>query len=244
MIRAYHRPTHIEHALQLLTRSGMKTAILAGQSLLDAPLGDVVDELVDLQALGLKRIQEDGARLVVETLVPLQTLMEHGAVPDRLRALIHAEEAHTFRNMRTIGSLLYAPDAESQLLAALLVCDAAVDVETLMGTKQMPLTEFLSNLADSLDDGIPIAVSLDTSGRIAAAHVARTPADKPIVAAVARRGADGKVRLALSGVASMPLLIDNAKIEQLQPAGDFRGSTAYRREMALILSQRVLNEVG
>ncbi|NWF70014.1 MAG: FAD binding domain-containing protein [Chloroflexi bacterium] len=244
MIKAYHRAENIDHALQLLTRSGVKTAVLASQSLVDARLDESVDEVVDLQALGLNRIQAAGARLTVEALVTLQTLLEHAAVPAALRALIRAEANHTFRNMRSISGLLCTTDAESQLVAALLVCAAEVNIESARGSRQMALAEFLNDIDAALNGGILTTVTFDVSGQMAAAHVARTPADKPIVAAVARRGPDGRVLLALSGVARTPLLVEAAQVEQLQPAGDFRGSPLYRREMALTLSRRVLDELG
>ena len=102
------------------------------------------------------------------------------------------------------------------------------------------------DLADVLDsgpgDGIISSVSIETGGVTAAARTGRTPGDSPIVAAVARRGPDGFVRLAASGVAATPVLVEDH--EALDPSGDFRGSSAYRRHLASVLAGRVLTEVG
>ena len=53
MIKAYYRPETLGQALELISRSGIKTAVLAGQSITDAHINDSIDEVVDLQAVGL-----------------------------------------------------------------------------------------------------------------------------------------------------------------------------------------------
>jgi len=145
--------------------------------------------------------------------------------------------------MRTISSLILAPDAESHLLAALLVLNAVVTVQNPDARRRIPLPEFLDNGEAALAGVLVTAVTLETSGKMAMARAARTPADKPIVAAVARRLPDGSIRLALSGVGTLPGLVEPEMLGDLNPPGDFRGSTAYRRDMANVLSQRVLDEL-
>ncbi len=75
------------------------------------------------------------------------------------------------------------------------------------------------------------------------AATGRTPADVPIVAAVARSG-PSSVAVALTGVASVPVLVDpDAPIAELAPSSDFRGSAEYRLELARVLSARALEAV-
>lgn len=241
MIRSYHRPQTIDQALHLLARSGVKTAVLVSQSLLDAPLDDSVDEVVDLQAVGLDQIQVQADGLVVQAGVTLQNWLEHPATAAPLRDIIQREEPFTLRNMRTLAGLLQRPDAESQLTAALLACEAQVTIQTLSGQRQLPLTAFLADVPGALGGGLLVAVRLTQAGQIAAAQVARTPADKPIVAAVGRRDPSGAVHLALCGVAAVPVRVDPQQIESLNPPADFRGSSDYRKEMAAVVSHRVLN---
>jgi CO/xanthine dehydrogenase FAD-binding subunit len=62
------------------------------------------------------------------------------------------------------------------------------------------------------------------------------PADRAIVAAVARRDKQGTVVVAFSGVAGVPVLAGDT--EKLEPPADFRGSTEYRKAMARILDAR------
>jgi CO/xanthine dehydrogenase FAD-binding subunit len=243
MIKAYHRPVSIDEALRLLSRTGIHTAVLSSRSLVDARLDDSVDEIVDLQAVGLRQITPGEARLAVEAMVTLQNLVELSLLPQTLSEIIHAEESYSMRNMRTISSVILTADWESHLLAALLACDASVTVQDRQGRRQVSLGDFLDDIQGALAGGLITTVTLQTDGRMAAARVARTPADKPIVAAVARQLSNGAVRAALSGVARVPVLVDPARLDQLSPPGDFRGSTAYRLEMAKVLMQRVLDEL-
>ncbi|MBL8153761.1 MAG: FAD binding domain-containing protein [Anaerolineae bacterium] len=243
MIKAYHRPASIDEALRLLSRTGIHTAVLSSRSLVDARLDDTVDEVVDLQAVGLRQIIPGSAGLTVEALVTLQHLVEMPSLTQTLREVIHAEDSYSMRNMRTISSVILSADCESQLLAALLACDAIVTVQDVQGRRQVSLGDFLDDTQVALAGGLITAVTLQTDGRMAASRVARTPADKPIVAAAARRLGDGTLRAALSGVASVPVLVDPAEVDRLSPPGDFRGSSAYRLDMAKVLMQRVLGEL-
>jgi CO/xanthine dehydrogenase FAD-binding subunit len=105
----------------------------------------------------------------------------------------------------------------------------------------MGLDVMLAQLPSS-SHGIVTAVAIETGGATSAARTARTPADKPIVVAVARVGADGRRRIALAGVATTPVLVD--EIDDLDPPGDFRGSGQYRRELARVLVSRAIEEVS
>ena len=73
---------------------------------------------------------------------------------------------------------------------------------------------------------------------------ARTPADTPIVAALGRRTDEGALRLALTGVAATPVLVDADHLDALDPPGDFRGTPAYRRHLAAVLTARVAEELA
>ena len=108
---------------------------------------------------------------------------------------------------------------------------------------EMPLAQVV---ADGLAPGTVItAVTLAVDGSGARATTARTPADIPIVGAVARvPAADGTTRLALTGVAATPVLVagrdrdPDESAAGLDPPADFRGSSSYRRHLAQTLSAR------
>lgn len=237
MIRAYHRAASLDEALHLLARPQVTTAVVTGY---DARLDDTIEEVVDLQALALGGITVSGSAVTLGALTRLQALVDSTALPDWLRETARREDVSTFRHMRTLADLLLKPEADSVLLAALLVCEAVVTVQTLTDTRSVPLADYLH----ARGDGLPTALRLTASGAFAEARVGRTPGDRPIVGAAARRADDGTLRLALCGVAPLPILVDPGALDALDPAGDFRGSSAYRKEMAAVLSQRVLNQVG
>jgi CO/xanthine dehydrogenase FAD-binding subunit len=50
--------------------------------------------------------------------------------------------------------------------------------------------------------------------------------------------------LALTGVAATPILVEPGDLAHLDPPGDFRGSSRYRRELAGILAKRVVDRLG
>lgn len=243
-LKSYHRPDSVEAALALLGRPDVKTAVIGGGTSLVATLPEEVEEIVDLQAVGLTAVDHTPDQMTIGALVRLQTLVADIEVPDLLRLMAHREGPNTFRNAASLGGVLVGADPESELLAALLVFEALVSIQTIAGSKQVALADFLADVAGSLDGGLVTAVSLQKSGPTAHARVARTPQDKPIVAALARKKEDGAVLLALCGVAETAVRIDPAELDTLNPTGDFRGSSAYRKQMAAVLSKRILNELA
>ncbi|MDT8306173.1 MAG: FAD binding domain-containing protein [Anaerolineae bacterium] len=241
-IQAYHRPQTIAEALQLLTRDGVRTALVAGGTSLVPTLGEKeIDEIVDLQALGLDGIEDHGGRLHLGALLPLQTLVDDDRVPVLIREGAFRAGPNTFRHQATLGGTIAGRHWECELLAALLVHDAALTIETTAGAQTLSLADFLGQ--EDTPAGIIAGITIATGGRTGHARVARTPLDTAIVAAHARRDANGTVRLALTGVGTTPSLIDPGELDALDPPGDFRGSSDYRKEMAAILARRALAQL-
>jgi carbon-monoxide dehydrogenase medium subunit len=244
-IKAYHRPKNLSEALQLISRPGVNTKVVAGGTYLVPHLDELVDEVVDLQAIGLTSIDYSGATATFGAMVTLQTLVDDERTPTLLRECAGREGPNTFRNAGTLGGVIAGAGQDSELIAALLVLDATVQVETGTRPKTVPLANFLRDVPSALNGGLITAVTVATEGSTAGDRVARTPADTPIVAAVARKAADGNIRLALCGVASTPVLLDPKTDVKaaINPPADFRGSTEYRRQMAATLTRRVLAEL-
>ena len=247
---AYHRPPTLDEALALLAEP--KRVPLAGGTVLNADRQPADIEVVDLQALGLGQISVDGSSLRIGSTVTLDALARHEAVPDWLAGIARAEAASTLRTLATVGGLAASRWADSVLLAALLASGCTVELAGPAGTAPADALEI--PLAALLEDGVPagaivVSLTLDVSGVCAIAATGRTPADVPIVAAVARslstpEGAT-TVRLALSGVATVPRLVDPADpAAGLGPAGDFRGSSAYRLHLASVLGSRALRKLS
>jgi len=218
---------------------------LAGGTVLNADREPPAIEVVDLQALGLDGIVADGQRLRIGAMVTLDQLADDEATPAWLAELASAELPSTLRTAATVGGTIAAGGGESVLLAGLLAAGAELELAGAAGSA--PVTAAASEvLADGLDGtSIITAVTVDGTGDGVIASTARTPADVPIVAAVAASGADGSNRLALTGVAAVPVMVDpDDPTRGIDPPADFRGTAEYRRHLAAVLSARAIAELG
>ena len=236
---AYWRPATITQAFELLERPG--TVVLAGGTRLNGDPSPAPVEVVDLQALDLDGIRpEVGDVLRIGAMVTLQQLVDSSAVPDVVREAARREQPSTLRAQGTVGGCIATGHAESELLAALLVHEAVVYVDSSLGSEAVPLERLL----DALPIGagrVVTALTIRTAGAAAAARTARTPADRAIVAALARSTDDGR-RIALTGGAPTPVLVQPG--EELHPPGDFRGSSEYRAALAHVLIARVVEGIA
>ncbi|MHB1508755.1 MAG: FAD binding domain-containing protein [Acidimicrobiales bacterium] len=232
-VLAYHRPGTIDDAVELLQRPGA-VPLGGGTQVNSVPITSPI-EVVDLQALALDRILPlCTGRLAIGAGVTLQLVAESRDAPQVVREAARRELPSTLRAMATVAGTLVRAEAESEFVAALLAYEATVDFVGPTGATVIDLTELLANPA-LCKGSLITTVTIETSGVARAERAGRTPADRPIVAAVARR-AEGRLRLALSGVASTPILV--ADVEALDPPGDFRGSSEYRKALAKVLASR------
>ncbi len=278
-LREYHRPAAEGHGLQdalaLLARPSIRTVVLAGGDTLLAAADPTIEAVVDLQGLGLDQLTFDHER----------GLLHIGALVTRARLAAGEDNPLPFlgqcaqrwsgsvqRNRATVGGAAVVAADDDPLPAALLACDAEVILATQAGEQVVPYAEFLDQraallAAPAIVTGLRVAVTGDATG-YALETVARTPADAPIVLAVAalavQAGRCTHARLVMGGVAPMPLrvpLVEAALTGQsltpdliadaaaqlaplVHPAGDFRGSSEYRREMAVVLARRALSQAG
>ena len=238
-VLAYYRPGSLDEASTLLA-APHRTALGGGTVAVPAArmLRDEGVELVDLQALGLDAVGVDGDSVSLGAMARLGDIVEDERLPLLLRDLAKRELPSALRNQATIGGTVALGEPTSVLVAGLLVYGA--DVLLHSGGVQ----DLEAVLAAGVADDIITAITLNGSGAGAIVATGRTPADEPIVAAVGLSSIDG-VRLALTGVAPAPVLVDpKHPTSGLDPAGDFRGSSAYRVHLAGVLSSRVLEEVS
>lgn len=189
----------------------------------------------------------------------LQTVVEDPRCPPLLRQALTGPVSWQVRSETSVGRALSAARALPRWAAALLALGATVTAGEGDETAEVPLAE--------ADLGQVRTLHVRPSGlRWGEAQVARTPADEPIVAAaVAVRVEDGVVREArgaLAGVWPEAVrlaeaiarleggVLDEERVravaaaveEEVAPRGDFRGSEAYRRAMAGVVTRRVLTQ--
>ncbi|MGB5566589.1 MAG: FAD binding domain-containing protein [Acidimicrobiia bacterium] len=239
MITHYHRPPTLDDAIALVARPD--AAVLAGGTSVNAAPDRAASTAVDLQALDLDGIDVDGDGVRIGATTRLQDLVESGLIPTVLRDLARREAPSTIRAMATVGGTIGNADPESELLAGLLAFGARVTLARAGSPTEHSLDDVLSDKG-LLNGSIITAVTVPTSGEAAADRVARTPMDRPIVMAVAYH--DGDItRLAMTGVASVPVVVDPDHIDDLTPPPDFRGTAAYRVDLAEVLAARVLAAV-
>lgn len=270
----YLRPKTLDEALTLLRRPGLRTVPLAGGTWLvprlrrdvdvPDPLEEPVDAVVDLAGLGLSFIELEGQPGSGWLRLGATTSLEQIAASPACRQLaggILAEAAHreaplNQRNAATLAGAVLGAPSQSELLLALLAlaAHAAVDAGQ---PRAVPLDDLLADLPGQLSGGLVLELKLPWPAETAkggVARVARTPSDYPIVAAAALVDGDSR-RLAVGGVAAAPLLLQLGTREDPQSAlaaaldsasvlSDWLGSSAYRREMALVLSRRALDQAG
>jgi CO/xanthine dehydrogenase FAD-binding subunit len=203
---------------------------------------------------------DQGRFLNLEAESPLQVVYQATSSPELLRRTLAGPLTWQQRNEITVRRALRSPGQAPVWVAALLAWGAAVICEG----EEQPLSDFLLRrgtqpLLEVLR--VPLASTDRTWGE---SHVGRSPADPPIVGAVAVVDWTGGVvraaRLALTGVWPVParlassadMLIgsglDDEQLEkvasavrgELSPPDNFLGSVAYRREMASVLTRRAL----
>jgi len=236
VIRAYHRPTTLEDALSLLESDG--AAVLAGVTSLIA--SGAATAVVDLQDLDLSTIGLADDRIAIGAMARIRDIVDSDLVPLILRDLARREAPNTIRNAATVGGTIASRDPESELVAGLLVHDTRVTIVTGDGPHTVALPDYLA----APTPGIITEITIERGGASQARRTGRTPADRPIVMAVARRTDDGEVRVALTGIAAFPVLVDAGGLAAFDPPADFRGTTEYRRHLAETLAARVTSAVG
>lgn len=243
LLREYYRPESVAEAVALLRRTDAHLLPLAGGSRLIGELETRartdVDGVIDLAGLSLGKINVADGILHLGATTTLSDIMAHPVAGTLaggiLRRTAQAEGPVNLRNAATLGGLVAGAEMDSELYAALLVLDAQVVLSDGEAETTILLAQLSSaDVAGKLITGVRVPIANQTSGH---ARVARTPSDRPIVAAVAVIG-DGVERVALCGVAPRPVL----STDTLDPATDFKGSAEYRLAMSAVVMQRALTE--
>ena len=243
LLRDYYRPETLTDAVALLRRTDANLLPLAGGSRLIGELETRsrtdVDGVIDLAGLNLDKIDVADGVLHLGATTTLSDLMAHpvaGALAGGiLRRTAQAEGPVNLRNAATLGGLVAGAEPDSELYAALLALDTQVILSDGEADTTIPLADLTAaDVAGKLITGVTLPMANLTSGH---ARVARTPGDRPIVAAVAVVG-DGVERVAVCGVAPRPVL----STETFDPATDFKASAEYRLAMSEVVMVRALTE--
>ena len=174
------------------------------------------------------------------------------------------------RNLATLAGAITNPENPPDIPLVLMALDAVVSVQVdEKQTRKVALVEWMKDCSQVLLPGEVIrevSFSSQTDSLAALVRINRTPRDKAIVAATAVLKVENdvciKAGIGLSGVNPMPVrlqeveslltgktlspdLFDQAAAlaeKQAKPVGDYRGSVAYRKAMAAVITKRALTE--
>ncbi len=264
-VREYHRPTDIDEAIRLLKRPNIHTVPLAGGVTLVGEGRPEVEAVVDLDALGLDFIEEQGSMLRLGAMVRLQAIVDHlrnkaGGV---LADAAHRMAGYHVRNAATLGGVLASGGVHSPLAVVLAVLGAHLTIYDGAAEQTAPWLEIaLQNAAPRFQGSLLTAVTLDLPAAMGAAYeqVARTPADHPIVCAAAMvqptGGGNIEAVVVVGGLLKTLRVVHTAALEtvesvaeQVTPAdasqadyqSDYLGSAEYRRGVAPVLARRALH---
>ena len=199
----------------------------------------------------------------IDANAPLQSVLDSPECPPLLRQTLTGALSWQARNETPVRRTLTAPRVAPQWAAALLALGATVTAEADDGPAEISLETLLQHRAEGKVSALHIP-PIGGEKRWGEAHVARTPADDPIVMAVAVVEVDDstvhQARVALTGVWPEPVRLAKAAAqlmggpldeehmravaeaveEEVAPRGDFQGSEEYRRAMAGVLTRRAL----
>lgn len=244
MITEYYRPTSLDEALELLDRETPRTLPLGGGTSLTRPLPESI-AVVDLQALGLNRVTQEGNFFAIGATVTLQQLVEEESLPQALRSAAHQEMSLNLRHVGTIAGTLVQASGRSTLTTALMALDARV--EWMPGEIETGIGDWLPLRKEGLPGKLMVSISIPAQAKLSFQLVSRTPEDWPLVCAALAVWPSGRTRVVLGGYGSAPLMVmdgagamgaEMAARSAYSQARDQWASAEYRSEMAAVLVRR------
>jgi carbon-monoxide dehydrogenase medium subunit len=242
-LREYCHPQTVEEALRLLSREGVRSALLSGGIRLAAKSPDDVESVIDLEGLPLTYIQADSSGLRLGGLTKLQGMIESPVAAAFAGGALTDAARHTaprlLRNQGTLAGTLLTHDAGSELAALLLVMEAEVLIQRLEGTTRLSLAD----LYEDLDAGTKGAILTEVfvpapqpGAQIHSRRVARTPSDRPILTVAALTctidGTIKVVRLAVAGIGLRPSRLGETESR-------LKGKTAQPDTISAIVSRAI-----
>jgi len=267
-VKHYHRPTTAEDAVALVQSNPNAVYLGGGAWTVaqgDATLETVVDlqntGLNDIEG------KLDGVFIgATATLQEIIDHPDAGEIADGLLATAAGyTQSRNLREQGTLGGALIVAGPADPLTTALLVLDAEIKYAD-PTVHTAPFASFVAYRDRLIKTRVLLTqvIVKRPPARSAAAFevVGRSPKDKPIVCAAAYiavdEGLPAALRIAVGGAAEQPVRLHKAEhllkgkllteekiaealapvIEELEPVADFRGSVAYRREMAAVLARR------
>ena len=220
----YHPQTPLEAVK--LRKENAETAVYFAGGTDDLRLGGAAKgkDLIDINALGMDKIEICGDKLCIGARCTLQDLAECDLVPDFIREAAYFCSSLARRNAATVGGNLGLRRDDSYLAAVLTASEAVLDSMTPHGEKEKKIGEYLQSSCKALI--MTIKIDKDRTGWVkrfgntAASHAAVIAAQSGDVYALSVHG---------SG-----LVYGNGPeiAESLTYVDDITGGAAYKKYLA------------
>ena len=253
MITEYHRPETIEEAVSLLSRKDHQTVVLGGGLYLNEVVKDQI-AVVDIQSLDLNSFETKGKHYIIGAAATLQRLVEETQLPSALIESIKHQETYNRRQVATLAGTVIAADGRSPITAVLMALDTELEmVGKNKDLEKIRLGDFLPLRDEKLKGKLVTRIIIPSQTQVAYHYSARSPADRPIVAAVVSQWPSGRTRVVMAGFGDQPVLVldgpdadgaESAARDAYSKAGDQWASAEYRADVAAALVLRCLNQIS
>lgn len=270
-IREVLRPSSPEEAVEMSARFGSEGAFLAGGTDLLLFCPPRLKILIDLRDAGMSYIRKDGGAIRIGGMTAIQELADSPLLKSHAGGVLAEAASRCakkpIRNAATIGGSLAGALFYADLPLPLMVLEARLRLLG-RGEREVLVGDFFPGARSTVLKGellAEVVLPWPEPGSGAFEKLGRTRRDLALAGAAAlvhlKHGVCSKVRLAVGGAVAFPLRFPaaEARLEgrapdpeaiaeaagevagSLVPIRDFRAGADYRREMARVLSMRVLS---
>ncbi len=195
MIIEYQRPGSMDEAIKLLGRKNPTTLPLGGGTVISTKQKLEDFAVVDIQNLGLNKIDFDENLIIIGSACSLQSLIDDKQIDPTLKKAINREVSYNMRNMATIGGTIIAADGCSPLLTAL----SAIDAKTIWQPEstEILLGEWLP-LRENMKPGLLLEkIQFNNQVKLEIKSLGRSPRDYPMATIAIAQWKNGRVRIVI-----------------------------------------------
>lgn len=257
-IREYKKVSSLEEAYTLNQKK--MNRIIGGMLWLKMQTGNV-GTAIDLSGLGLNAIEETDEQFSIGAMATLRGIERHAGLNDYSQGAVREAVRHIvgvqFRNLATVGGSIFGRYGFSDVLTVFMAMDSYVEMYK---GGIIPLAEFAKMPYDN-DVLVRLIVKKQP---LACAYISHrmTKTDFPVLAAAVSR-VGGRWRAVLGATPHRASIVDDGdnllensltadSIEQfaryvqsaVKTDSNIRGSAAYRRHLAYVLTKRALQQIA
>jgi CO/xanthine dehydrogenase FAD-binding subunit len=204
MIVEYHRPETLQAALELLSRKDPRTLPLGGGTYISHHQGDPI-AVVDLSKLSLGTIERTSSNtLKIGATTTLQEVENFDETPQALKDVLRFEANYNLRQSATAAGTLVSGDGKSAFACVLLALDACLALQP--GERKEKVEVWFSSRAIKPVGSLITSIEIPLEASLEYDFVGRSPQDLPIVSVAVSEWPTGRIRIAIGGFGSQPVL--------------------------------------